>query len=79
MASRTRRSDAGYVYHLLNRAVWRAKIFAKSSHYAAFATSGGKKRPPSFAVCNPLSGPRAERGWKSRKKVNLKKTAGMEK
>jgi len=36
MARRTRCADAGYVYHLLNRAVGRAKIFDKSADYAAF-------------------------------------------
>jgi putative transposase len=36
MARRTRCADAGYVYHVLNRAVGRATIFAKSADYAAF-------------------------------------------
>ena len=36
MARRTRCSDAGYVYHVLNRAVGRATLFAKSADYAAF-------------------------------------------
>src|SRR6516164_7839719 len=36
MAGRTRCSDAGYVYHLLNRAVGRATLFAKPADYAAF-------------------------------------------
>ena len=36
MARRTRCSDAGYVYHVLNRAVGRAQIFDKSADYAAF-------------------------------------------
>src|SRR5215831_2648062 len=36
MARRTRCSDAGYVYHVLNRAVGRAMLFAKSADYAAF-------------------------------------------
>jgi putative transposase len=36
MARRTRCSDAGFVYHVLNRAVGRAKIFDKSADYAAF-------------------------------------------
>src|SRR5262249_34430764 len=35
MARRTRCSDAGYVYHVLNRAVGRATLFDKSD-YAAF-------------------------------------------
>jgi putative transposase len=36
MARRTRCSDAGYVYHLLNRAVGRATLFDKAADYAAF-------------------------------------------
>ena len=36
MARRTRCSDAGYVYHLLNRAVRRATLFDKPADYAAF-------------------------------------------
>jgi putative transposase len=36
MARRMRCSDAGYVYHVLNRAVGRATIFEKSADYAAF-------------------------------------------
>jgi putative transposase len=36
MARRTRCSDAGYVYHVLNRAVGRATLFRKSPDYAAF-------------------------------------------
>jgi putative transposase len=36
MARRTRSSDAGYVYHVLNRAVGRATLFDKSGDYAAF-------------------------------------------
>ncbi len=36
MARRTRCSDAGYVYHVLNRAVGRATIFEKAADYAAF-------------------------------------------
>ena len=36
MARRWRCSDAGYVYHVLNRAVGRARIFDKSADYAAF-------------------------------------------
>lgn len=36
MARRTRCSDAGYVYHLLNRAVGRATMFHKPADYAAF-------------------------------------------
>jgi putative transposase len=36
MARRTRCSDGGYVYHVLNRAVGRATLFDKSPHYAAF-------------------------------------------
>lgn len=36
MARRTRCSDAGYVYHVLNRAVGRGRIFKKSADYAAF-------------------------------------------
>jgi putative transposase len=36
MARRTRSSDAGYVYHVLNRAVGRARIFDTSADYAAF-------------------------------------------
>jgi putative transposase len=35
MARRTRCSDAGYVYHVLNRAVGRATLFDKSADYAA--------------------------------------------
>jgi putative transposase len=38
MARRTRCSDAGYVYHVLNRAVGRATIFDKPPDYAAFET-----------------------------------------
>src|SRR5438270_9359718 len=36
MARQSRCSDAGYVYHVLNRAVGRATIFDKSADYAAF-------------------------------------------
>ena len=36
MARRTRCSDAGYVYHVLNRAVGRATLFNKPADYAAF-------------------------------------------
>jgi len=36
MARRTRCSDAGYVYHVLNRAVGRATLFDKTADYAAF-------------------------------------------
>jgi putative transposase len=36
MARRTRCSDAGFVYHVLNRAVGRATIFDTSADYAAF-------------------------------------------
>ena len=36
MARRIRCSDAGYVYHVLNRAVGRARLFAKPADYAAF-------------------------------------------
>jgi putative transposase len=36
MARRMRCSDAGYVYHVLNRAVGRAKLFDKPADYAAF-------------------------------------------
>ena len=36
MARRTRCSDAGYVYHVLNRALGRATIFDKSLAYAVF-------------------------------------------
>jgi putative transposase len=36
MARRTRCSDAGYVYHLLNRAVGRATLFDKAADYSAF-------------------------------------------
>src|SRR5438067_939874 len=36
MARRTRCSDAGYVYHVLNRAVGRATLFDKPADYAAF-------------------------------------------
>jgi putative transposase len=36
MARRTRCSDAGYVYHVLNRAVGRARIFDHPADYAAF-------------------------------------------
>jgi putative transposase len=38
MARRTRSSDAGYVYHVLNRAVGRARLFRKPADYAAFET-----------------------------------------
>lgn len=36
MARRIRCSDAGYVYHVLNRAVGRATLFHKPGDYAAF-------------------------------------------
>ena len=36
MARRKRCSDAGYVYHVLNRAVGRATLFDKAADYAAF-------------------------------------------
>src|SRR5579871_171716 len=36
MARRLRCSDAGYVFHILNRAVGRATIFKKPMDYAAF-------------------------------------------
>lgn len=36
MALRTRCADAGYVYHVLNRAVGRTTLFAKSADYTAF-------------------------------------------
>lgn len=36
MARRVRCSDAGYVYHVLNRAVGRATLFRKPADYAAF-------------------------------------------
>lgn len=36
MARRTRSSDAGYVYHVLNRAVGRATLFRKPTDYTAF-------------------------------------------
>jgi putative transposase len=36
MPRRLRCADAGYVYHVLNRAVGRATLFAKPSDYAAF-------------------------------------------
>jgi putative transposase len=36
MARRIRCSDAGYVYHVLNRAVGRARLFEKPADYAAF-------------------------------------------
>jgi REP element-mobilizing transposase RayT len=36
MSRRMRCSDGGFVYHVLNRAVGRATIFAKSADYAAF-------------------------------------------
>src|SRR5271154_5661699 len=36
MARRTRCSDAGYVYHVLNRAVGRATLFHQPADYAAF-------------------------------------------
>ena len=36
MARRTRCSDAGYVYHVLNRAVGRAALFEKAPDFAAF-------------------------------------------
>ena len=38
MARRTRCSDAGFVYHVLNRAVGRATLFDKPADYAAFET-----------------------------------------
>jgi len=36
MARRLRSSDAGYVYHVLNRAVGRGRLFGKAGDYAAF-------------------------------------------
>src|SRR5271170_5300777 len=36
MARRLRCADAGYVYHILNRAVGRATLFLKPADYAAF-------------------------------------------
>jgi putative transposase len=36
MARRMRRSDAGHVYHVLNRVVGRATLFRKPADYAAF-------------------------------------------
>jgi putative transposase len=36
MARRARCTDAGYVYHVLNRAVGRATLFDKAADYAAF-------------------------------------------
>src|SRR5215469_10329848 len=36
MARRRRSSDAGYVYHVLNRAVGRATLFDKPADYGAF-------------------------------------------
>jgi putative transposase len=36
MARRVRCSDAGYIYHVLNRAVGRATLFGKPADYAAF-------------------------------------------
>jgi putative transposase len=36
MAHRTRCADGGYVYHVLNRVVERATLFAKAGDYAAF-------------------------------------------
>jgi REP element-mobilizing transposase RayT len=36
MARRTRCSDAGYVYHVRNRAVGRATLFDQPADYAAF-------------------------------------------
>ena len=36
MARRQRCADAGYVYHVLNRAVGRATLFDKPADYAAF-------------------------------------------
>src|SRR5262249_19025713 len=36
MARRMRCADAGYVYHVLNRAVGRLTIFEKATDYAAF-------------------------------------------
>jgi putative transposase len=36
MARRTRCADAGYVYHVLNRAVGRQTLFRKAADYAAF-------------------------------------------
>jgi len=36
MARRQRCSDAGYVYHVLNRAVGRVTLFDQSTDYAAF-------------------------------------------
>ncbi len=38
MPRRLRCSDAGYVYHVLNRAVGRATLFRKPADYAAFET-----------------------------------------
>ena len=36
MPRRLRFASGGYVYHVLNRAVGRARIFKKSQDYAAF-------------------------------------------
>jgi putative transposase len=36
MVRRLRCADGGYVYHILNRAVGRATLFAKPADYAAF-------------------------------------------
>ncbi len=36
MARRMRCADAGYVYHVLNRAVGPAALFAKSADHAVF-------------------------------------------
>jgi putative transposase len=36
MPRRLRGSDAGYAYHVLNRAVGRATLFHKAADYAAF-------------------------------------------
>ncbi len=36
MARRLRCADAGYVYHVLNRAVGRGTLFHKPADYAAF-------------------------------------------
>ncbi len=36
MPRRLRAAAGGYVYHVLNRAVGRAKLFSKAGDYAAF-------------------------------------------
>ena len=63
MARRTRCSDAGYVYHVLNRAVGRATLFDKPGDYAAFEnilTEAWEQLPPcsllSYVIDCPTTG-----------------------